>query len=158
MTFSPMLGTVMSFSSPKIQSYHCLLSVCSYKSTPTQTLFGLGRSGAQRGYTTTSLFCLLSYGETPSYLNKRVVHSFSLPYVALLQNTQTNRTSPLPTVMSSWASRVTPQAPKVAAYRTNGQVRERKNKKQNYAKVKLRNEWDTLPQMEWLHHKKQNQL
>ena len=32
-----------------------------------------------------------------------------------------------------------PRAPKVAAYGTNGQVRERKNKKQNYAKEKLRN-------------------
>ena len=29
-------------------------------------------------------FFLLSYGETPSYLNKRVVRSFNLPYIALL--------------------------------------------------------------------------
>ena len=51
------------FSSPKFRSYHYLLSVRSYKSTPTQTLFGSGRSGAPLGGTTTSLFCLLSYEE-----------------------------------------------------------------------------------------------
>ena len=79
-----LLEQLCHFSSPKIQSYHCLLSVCSYKSTLTQTLFGPGCSGAPLGYTTTSLFCLLSYGETPSYPNKRVVRSFNLPYVALL--------------------------------------------------------------------------
>ena len=31
-----------------------------------------------------SYHILLSYGETPSYPNKRVVRSFNLPYVALL--------------------------------------------------------------------------
>ena len=72
------------FSSPKFQSYHYLLSVRSCRSTPTRTLFGSGRSGAPLGGTTTSLFCLLSYGEIPSYPTKRVVCSFNLPYVALL--------------------------------------------------------------------------
>ena len=81
---SECLEQLCRFSSPKIQSYHCLLSVCSYKSTLTQTLFGPGHSGAPRGCTTTSLFRLLSHGEAPSYPNKRVVHSFNLPYVALL--------------------------------------------------------------------------
>ena len=79
---------------PKIQSYHCLLNVCSYKIAPTRTLFGPGRLGAPRGCTATSHFHLLSYGETPSYLNKRVVRSFNLPYIALLPNIPTNRTSP----------------------------------------------------------------
>ena len=32
--------------SPKIQSYHCLLNICSYKSALTQNTFGPGRSGA----------------------------------------------------------------------------------------------------------------
>ena len=81
---SERLEQLCCFSSPKFQSYHCLLSVCSYKSTPTRTLFGLGRLGDPRGCTTTSLCHLLSYGETPSYPNKRVVRSFNLPYVALL--------------------------------------------------------------------------
>ena len=44
---------------------------------------------------------LVLYEETPSYLNKRVVRSFNLPYVALLQNIPTNHTPPLPTVTSS---------------------------------------------------------
>jgi len=48
-------------------------------------------------------------------------------------------------VTSSQASQATPQAPKVAAYGTNGQVQERKNKKQNYAKEKLRNEREQAP-------------
>ena len=47
--------------------------------------FGPGRSGAPLGYTTMSLFCLLSYGEIPSYPTKRIVCSFHLPYVALLE-------------------------------------------------------------------------
>jgi hypothetical protein len=46
--------------------------------------FGPGRSGAPLGCTTTSLFCLLSYGEIPSYPTKRIACSFNLPYVALL--------------------------------------------------------------------------
>jgi len=37
------------------------------------------------------------------------------------------------------------RALKVAAYGTNGQVRKRKNKKQSYARVKIRNGWDKLP-------------
>ena len=40
---------------------------------------------------------------------------------------------------SNRASRATPRAPKIAPYGTNRQVRERKTKKQNYAKGKLRN-------------------
>jgi len=48
-------------------------------------------------------------------------------------------------VTSSQASRAMPRAPKVAAYKTNGQVQERKNKKQNYAKEKLRNEREQAP-------------
>ena len=35
---------------------------------------------------------------------------------------------------------------KVVAYGSNGQVRKRKNKKQSYARVKIRNRWDKLPQ------------
>ena len=72
------------FFSPKFQSYHYLLNVRSYKSTLTRTFLGSGRSGAPLGGTTTSLFCLLLYGEIPSYPNEGVVHSFNLPYVALL--------------------------------------------------------------------------
>ena len=34
---------------------------------------------------------------------------------------------------------------KVAAYGSNGQVQKRKNKKQSYARVKIRNGWDKLP-------------
>ena len=34
---------------------------------------------------------------------------------------------------------------KVAAYGSNGQAQKRKNKKQNYARVKIRNGWDKLP-------------
>ena len=34
---------------------------------------------------------------------------------------------------------------KVAAYSSNRQVHKRKNKKQSYAKVKIRNGWDKLP-------------
>ena len=83
-TLTEHLEQLCHFSSHNFQSYHCLLSVCSYKSTPTRTLFGPGHSGAPRGCTTTSLFLLLSHGEAPSYLNKRVVRSFNLPYVALL--------------------------------------------------------------------------
>ena len=84
MPFSPNAWNNYVAFSPKFQSYHCLLNVCSYKSTPTQTLFGLGHSGAPLGGTTTSLFCLLSYGEIPSYPIKRGVRSFNFPYVALL--------------------------------------------------------------------------
>ena len=45
------------------------------------------RPGSLRGSTRVHYhlsFRLLSYGNTPSYLNKRVVRSFNLPYVALL--------------------------------------------------------------------------
>ena len=70
-------------SSPKIQSYHCLLNVCSYKSAPTQH-FRPGSLGGSTGVHYYLSFRLLSYGKTPSYPNKRVVHSFKLPYVALL--------------------------------------------------------------------------
>ena len=52
------LGTAMSFLSfPQFQSYLCLLSERSYKSTPTRTLFGLGHLGAPLGGSTTPLFC-----------------------------------------------------------------------------------------------------
>jgi len=33
----------------------------------------------------------------------------------------------------------------VAAYGTNGQVRKRKNKKQSYARVKIKDGWDKIP-------------
>ena len=39
------------------------------------------------------------------------------------------------------------QVLKVAAYSSNEQVPERKNKKQSYARVKMRNGWDKLPRM-----------
>ena len=34
---------------------------------------------------------------------------------------------------------------KVAAYRSNGQVRKRKDKKQSYDRIKRKNGWDMLP-------------
>jgi len=34
---------------------------------------------------------------------------------------------------------------KVATYGSNGQVRKRKDKKQSYARVKIKNGWDKLP-------------
>ena len=70
--------------------------------------------------------------------------SFALRSFAL-KNIPTDHTPPFPTVTSSRASRATPRAPKVAAYGTNGQVREGGNKKQNYAKGKLRNEREQAP-------------
>ena len=74
---------------PKLQSYHCLLSICSYKSTPTQTLFGPGRSGAPLGYTTIIMLndylpVLFTYGGIPSYPTNVIVCSFVLLYVSLL--------------------------------------------------------------------------
>ena len=61
--FSPNAWNSYVAFSLKFQSYHYLLSVRSYKSTLTQTLFGSGRSGAPLGGTTTSLFCLPLYGK-----------------------------------------------------------------------------------------------
>ena len=60
------------------------LAYAPIKAPRPEHFFGLGRSGAPLGYTTASLFCLLSYGEIPSNPTKRIVCSFNLPYVALL--------------------------------------------------------------------------
>ena len=34
---------------------------------------------------------------------------------------------------------------KVAAFGSNGQVRKRKDKKQSYARIKIKNGWDMIP-------------
>ena len=69
---------------PKLQSYHCLLSICSYKSTPTRTLFGPRRSGASLGYTTIIMLndylpVLFTYDGIPSYPTNGIVHSLVFP-------------------------------------------------------------------------------
>ena len=74
---------------PKLQSYHYLLSICSYKSAPTLTLFGPRRSGASLGYTTIIMLndylpVLFTYGVFPSYPTNGIVCSLVLLYVALL--------------------------------------------------------------------------
>ena len=78
--------------------------------------------------------------KTPSYPNRRAVRSFDLLYVALLQNIPTDRAPPSPTVMTSQASRATPWAHKVRPTEQMGRYENERNKKQNYAKGKLRNE------------------
>ena len=60
------------------------LAYAPIKAPRPEHFFGPGRSGAPLGGTTSPLFCLLLYGEFPSYPIKRVVCSFILPYIALL--------------------------------------------------------------------------
>ena len=78
-TFSPTRGNSDVISSHKIQSYQFYLMFAPIK-VPRPEHFRLGSLGGSMGVHYHLSFHLLSYGKTPSYPNKRVVHSFKIAF------------------------------------------------------------------------------